>query len=100
MSWHVPTRWREPLVVGGIFFVVMFGMVWAGYGNGPTPKFWGDPIEFRDVVAKWPKILMFAVLVTVIARFWEKFEGKYWRQARHTARPRTGVVEPVVSTGL
>jgi hypothetical protein len=57
MRWEKQVSFRTLLVVAGGFTALLFLMTWSSYGNGPTPKFWGDPISFRDALARIPRIV-------------------------------------------
>jgi hypothetical protein len=45
----------------------LFLATWAGYGNGPSPRSWGDPVPLNDAVAKIPRIGFAIVLVLVVS---------------------------------
>jgi hypothetical protein len=72
-------RWERPDFLGdwkvflGVWLVtgaLVLLMTWAGYGNGPTPRFWGSPIAFADVLLAAPKILGIVLVALLVTLGW------------------------------
>ena len=67
MRWETPGSVGHFLLAIAAMTVFLFLPTWLGYGNGPFPKFWGDPIPFSEALAKLPSIFRAVIIVAFVS---------------------------------